>query len=789
MNSDMQSDFNAIVDRQRDARALLEDLDQRIRQLRNRLDMACASAAKDRAAAGEPPPLPLIVPSVPAAINVSSDLIPAVMPMERVPASNDSTEPPSDPNGNVEDESIELRLGAYWLVRLGIIIFLTGLVFLGNFAYQRFVAPLGAPGKLMMLYGAGGTLLAVGARLDRRRPAMRNYARVLIAGGCAAIYYTTYAAHYVAALRVIENPLIAGTLLLLLAGGIVWVAERKRSETLALLAVVLGFYTSCINPIGEFTLFSTLLLAGAALIFQLRHRWSRLFWASLIGTYGSYAFWRFHHFTAGGALSSSSFGTACLAAYWVVFAAALFGTRSGRFAGARPTIFFTINNAAFFFLAGSNVAAVRPEGYWIFVTLFGVALLSLGCAVPERFCAAGAIRPAALAQGLGLAAIGLATKLTGPQTALLFAVESAVLIICAQWRHRWLLQTSASLAGTAATAIAVRQLAFHPHLVLPLGLAVAALLLFDAAWIKRIWHPEQKTRFFGATLFGLLALAMMWAVAWDAPMPEFRPVWLGIVALAVTLLHRPLRLPEVVLPAQACLFAGAFLSINHPTPPLSSALFIVTALLLEQWWQRASERSSAAREPRIWQIFASACAIFAALQWTSELPGADAQLVVLAVAALGTFVFGVVVPAWGTLFTGQLFTAVAVGALCRGLIEGHPDPVAALAPIAAVVGIGSLWRLSGPRIAEVSSTPERLRTLAHGYFGASGLLAVAWILEFVPAPWQSPRFALTSAIALVLSRTRATSAWRILGVVAGGAACLLLWARLEDAVTLAQLGG
>jgi uncharacterized membrane protein len=789
MNSDLQEAFDAIVSRQRDARALLDDLDLSIRRLRNRLAAEPPSAASDVAAAVEPPPLPAIILPVPA-LNLSDNVVPAPEPMEAVSVGNGGTGAPFNSKENAEEESIELRLGSYWLVRFGIIIFLTGLVFLGNFAYHRFVAPLGAPGKLMMLYGVGGTLLAVGAHLDRKRPAMRNYARVLIAGGCAAIYYTSYAAHYVAALRVIENPLIAGALLLALAGGIVWVAERKRSETLALIAVVLGFYTSCINPIGEFTLFSTLLLAGAALVFQLRHGWSRLFWASLIGTYGSYAFWRFHHLIPGGAPSSSSFGSACLAAYWLVFAAALFGTRSARLTDARPAIFFTINNAAFFLLAGFNVAAIRPEGYWLFVTLFGVVLLGLGFAVPERFCAAAPIRPAALAQGLGLTAIGLATKLTGPQTALVFAVESAVLLICAQWRHRWLLHAAAGVAATAATVITVRQLAFHPHLVLPLGLAVSALLLFDATWIKRISHPEEKTRSFGASFFGLLALAMMWAVAWDAPLPEFRPVWFGIAALVLTLLHRPLRLPEIVLPAQAYVFAGAFSSINHPTnAPFSSALFIATALLLEQWWQRAPARSSVVREPRIWQFVVSACAILPAVEWTLEIPGADARLVVPAVAALGAFLYGMIVPAWGTLFTAQLFTVVAAAAFCRGLLEGHPDPAAALAPIGAVLGVGWLWRHSASRIAQVFSTRERLRNVAHGYFGAAGLLAVAWVFEFVPRPWQSPLFALVSVTALVLARLRLRPAWQVLGVVSGGAACLLLWARLEQAVTWVQLGG
>jgi len=795
MNFDDQRQFDAIVDRQREARALLEDVDRRITQLQVRLESATAQALKPAAPTKEwrtvpiePPPLPTSAVHVPENAIILSHLSVPELPPQETPLTERQAAPlaPAAELCQEAQEPIELRLGSYWLVRVGIAIFLTGLVFLGNFAYHRFVAPLGAPGKLIMLYAIGGALAAVGARLDRARPAMRNYGKVLLAGGCAAIYYTTFAAHYVATLRVIESPLIAGTLLLAMAGGIVWVAERKHSETLALLAVVLGFYTSCINAIGEFTLFSTFLLAAAALVFQWRHCWSRLMWAGLVGTYGSYAFWRFHHLITNGMPASSTFASGCLVAYWVVFAAALFGPRSARFAHARPTIFFTINNAAFFLLAGFNVATTRPDAYWLFVTLFGIALLLLALGIPERWCAAASLRTAALAQALALTTLGLATKLAGPQLALVFAAESAVLLVCAQWRHRLLLQTAAGLLGAAASVITVRQLESHPHLVLPLGLTVSAFLLFDASWIKRVWYPDQKIRSFGAAFFALLGLAVIWAVVWDAATPAFRPVWFGVTALAITLLHRPLRLPEIVLPAQACVLAGASLLINHRiSAPLPPALFLVTALLLEQWWQRSPPRG----EARAWQFLPAGCAMFVALHWVFELPQADHQMVILSAAALATFVYGLAVPAWGTLLVGQIFTVAAGATYGYACITGHPDPFASLAPIAATVLIGWLLQRFAGRIAHGLFPPDRLRSIGRGYGVAAGSLVVAWVFEFVPAAWQSPFFALLGMIALGIARIRPGGMARILGVISGAVACLLIWARFEHPVTILQLAG
>ena len=192
-----------------------------------------------------------------------------------------STSPPAAPS-----ESLEFRLGMSGCVRIGVVILLTGLVFLGNFAYHTYIAQFGAFGKLALLYLCAGALAAVGMWLDRKRDEMRGYAKVLLAGGAATAYYATYAAHFVERLRVIESPLIGGVALLAAAGALIWLADRQRSEPLALLAVLLAYYTSAINPIGPFTLFSCLLLTGTAVFFLVRHRWRRLPFAALVGSYG-----------------------------------------------------------------------------------------------------------------------------------------------------------------------------------------------------------------------------------------------------------------------------------------------------------------------------------------------------------------------------------------------------------------------------------------------------------------------------------------------------------------------
>ena len=214
-----RQELDAILREQLRLRNLAAALDQRIAAL----DRSLAAPAP-----AEPPPVPKAspapVPPPPAPAPVFIPPVPKPAPTAPPPL------PPTPPRTAAPAESIELKLGTYWLARIGIVILLTGFVFLGNYAYHHIVPHLGAWGKLALLGLAGAALSGAGVWLERGREAMRNYARVLLAGGAATFYYTAYAAHFVAPLRVIESPLLGGALLLVLAGAFLWAAERRRSQ-------------------------------------------------------------------------------------------------------------------------------------------------------------------------------------------------------------------------------------------------------------------------------------------------------------------------------------------------------------------------------------------------------------------------------------------------------------------------------------------------------------------------------------------------------------------------------
>ena len=223
-------------------------------------------------------------------------------PAASLPASGPLPAPPPP----VRRESLEVQIGTTWLVRIGVVLGLTALAFLGAYLYQNVIPHLGPAAKIALLYLGAFTLTGLGALAGTLPPGTASNP------GCAttrtwssradlsAVYYVTYAAHYFENLRVIPSALLAGALLLAWTAFMVFLADRRNSETLATVAILLAYYTAAINDgVAGFTLFSNLALTAGAVFLLRRHLWRVFPFASLLATFGSYAFWTYYHSALG----------------------------------------------------------------------------------------------------------------------------------------------------------------------------------------------------------------------------------------------------------------------------------------------------------------------------------------------------------------------------------------------------------------------------------------------------------------------------------------------------------
>ncbi len=504
MNAEQTETLRAMRQEQNALRERLEQLERRLGQFERSETPAPPLPV-------EPPPLPVSVP------------VPLAPPMPPV------TAPPPPPRA-----SVEARIGSQWTLWAGVVILLTALVSGATYLYENVVPHLGPVSKIGLLYLGAGLLAGLGAWLERSRagrenPRVRNYARVLLAGGLAAVYYVTYAAHYYPNLRVIGSPMLAGLMLIGWAGFIVWLADRRDSQTLASFAILLAFYTSAVNEIADFTLVSNGSLAVAAVFLLRRHLWRIFPFVSLLATYGSYGYWRYFHFYTAltgldewphrrGPIDAGGFwiGAAFLSVYWLLFTWAVFSTPEQTLPTRRRAGFASLNNGAFFLLVTWSLLDDYPGSFWKWALGFGVVLLALaetGRRLPQR--TDRDTENAFLLGGALLVTVGFIAYLSGWQLGLMMAVESVLLLAAAQRRaNPWLVVGSVATAVLALTLTLWELFGGYPNHFRILSLAVAGLFVFNSWLSARPGDTAPNHRLINAAGVVYEFLALILVVAW-----------------------------------------------------------------------------------------------------------------------------------------------------------------------------------------------------------------------------------------------------------------------------------
>ena len=694
------------------------------------------------------PPLPSPAPAVPAYLRADDSAVKAgpPAPLSSLPPVSVPAAPPEPP------QSFELRLGTYWFVRVGVVILLTGFVFLANLAYRQIVPQLGAAGKVALLYVASAALLGAGAWLQRKqaKESLQNFAHVLLAGGLGAVYFTTYAAHHYEPLRVIGSAGLDGVLLLGWAGFIVWLADRKKSETLALFALGLGFYTAVVTRVGTFTLASNLVLTLATVFFLVRNRWAHLTLAGLVASYGGFAFWRFFHegqWLLGAPREHLGLALAFLAGYWLCFTAATFLAEGDILADKRRAAFLSANNGAFFALAVLSMATHRGGKLWLFCAGFGAVLLGLAALARLRLPLEPSVRAAYVTQGLLLLTLGLILKFTGHQLAVLLAAESVVLLTLGLRQPSRLLRAGAFVsAALAAGWLVLTDRAGQSPV---LGLGVTALLLFNAWWMGRHEDPADaallRARTAVFTMFALIAGGA--SIVLHAATPWI-PVWLAGAALLLTVSVHWLRTRELTLFGQGYLLLahGYWLFGNGgcaELPAWRPTLLLAATLVVLHWWTR----QSVVGDRKVAGTFEAGCAVAVVAllySWLHAHCTEPQWLMASSGLALGVSGYGAATRAWRLAATGQVFTAVAFVNFVGHLSEWRGDDWAvALAPI-AMIGLTAAVAAWFARNRQLTDNVRTTLSVAVPvYFWAAFAMIVAMVFRYVPMenrPWTFALF-------------------------------------------------
>ena len=400
---------------------------------------------------------------------------------ERV-AAVERTETPM-PTG-MDTKSIEMKLGTYWFVRIGVMLILTGLGVLAYYKKQFFI-DLSPAVKLSIFYLMSAAMAGVGFRLQRTKEALINYGKVLVAGGFAGVYFTTYAAHVFEPVQVIENPKVALLLLFSWGGFMAWFADRIKSGTIAFFAISASYYATYVPLIHTgavlshwVILFSNLTLAVASVFFLLRNRWQKIPVLSMAASYAGFLLWSVRVEEA-----SLLIATFFAAGLWVVYTAAVFLSRDESFGDRRRAAFLTFNNLVTFVLLTNELMKKGEVEFWVLPMTFGILLLCCVVAAQRFIPSHDLSRKSYLSQGLALVTLGLMTmqmsdSIRGP----ILAAESVMLLLMAIRHGNFIVQIgSFCVAAIAAVYACISFVLGSPDYLLG-GLFTGVMLLFNA-WL------------------------------------------------------------------------------------------------------------------------------------------------------------------------------------------------------------------------------------------------------------------------------------------------------------------
>ena len=276
---------------------------------------------------------------------------------------------------------IEALVGGNWLNKVGVGALVIGMVLFIRYALA-YVGPLG---KVGLGVGLGLALLVGGVLLERRQR-YTLFARPLIGGGWALLYFTAYAAHNFDAARVLDDPVLGLVAMIVVAAGMIFHSLRYRAEMVTGVAYVLAFLAIDISPLGLYSLIAATLLAASLVVLLWRFAWYRLALGAVIATYLTHILWMIGA-TPIIPLPPQAFWVteAMLILYWLTFAACDF-LRKPENAPQRQLALATtvLNTIAFAAISKTLVESAFPRDQHLLAAAIAIVAVAAAALLTRR---------------------------------------------------------------------------------------------------------------------------------------------------------------------------------------------------------------------------------------------------------------------------------------------------------------------------------------------------------------------------------------------------------------------
>jgi uncharacterized membrane protein len=487
-----------------------------LEELRQRLAALTQRVYRLEQQAGLEPLKPVLAPP-PAAAAAPTPVSPGAPPPPAAGAPAAAVPTPSAP---ASPESLESRIGAHWLNRIGIVAVLIGVSYFLKYAFEN--NWIGPGGRVAIGLIAGIGVILWSERF--RAKGYRVFSFSLKAVGIGVLYLSLWGAFQVYHLIPSSAAFLAMALVTAAAATI---ALRQDAEIIAAFAIAGGFATPLLLSTGEnreLALFSyvTVLDLGALVLTAFKP-WRRLLIGSFVGTLILYLGWydRFYH-TDPGAQLQLTFAFATV--FFVIFAIVPLVRAPGAVADtSKPAaeflpvlVILALANAATYFLQiwdileGINRYAIA----WISLGL-AAAYLILSQRLKTIYKAGTAEKPRPhilpllyVALATGFIAVAIPLRMEAHWITIGWFIEAGVLLWVADRTETDFLR---ALAVSA------------------LGLGVVRLLFFDNFYTTLpVFNARMAT-------YGV-AIAVLGGLVWMAQKRGAERMWSALPVIAINLL-------------------------------------------------------------------------------------------------------------------------------------------------------------------------------------------------------------------------------------------------------------
>jgi hypothetical protein len=536
------------------------------------------------------PPEPAAAYRVPPAVAAFTPPIAPTPPAPRPlapppiqPASAPQAAPAAvvgEPAEAVKLVSLEERVGANWLNKLGIASLVIGLAFFLALKLQTW----GPAGKVLCGYAVSVALLAGGVWLERKAT-YRIFARAGIGGGWALGFFTTFALYHIPAAHLLNSLVVDLVLMLAVAACMVGHSLFYRSQTVTGLAFLLGFATlltshmESANGTVVFSLAASAVLALALVVVTTLRHWAVLELAGLSAVYLTHFVWLSQvlpdNHTAFTAFWPS---TALILLYWLIFRLAyVLRAPLDQHEENLSSLTAVLNSTGVLGLL--KFQSAHPE--WAFW-----ALLALGAVEMTMAFSLRSRRRQAFVVLSTIAAVLLVSavpfRFHGVSWPVLWLVEAQVLAVCGLRLGEPVFRRLGLLTGVITGGV----LAFHDvlpllffrldnpdperHLSLIAALALAAILYWTHSELyPRRWPQiaEDFREAFALRITSWLAIAAAATALWVAVPDLWLPVAWLVLVLLLGFVARLFTVHRVAIEADVLALAtGAVLIFHHVTP-------------------------------------------------------------------------------------------------------------------------------------------------------------------------------------------------------------------------------